>query len=219
MTAIEPDVIAPVPPELALPIGTTYKVVLSTPVGSTLPRDYEMVTPHFKDIAATLSAAAAATAWAGAFAAWLGTGVEIRCTIYRADLPFSGPPVAAATAGSVGSSLHPPVPQEIALCLSYYATSNIKRSRGRLYLPASWLLKHLSTVTVDNRPDGATRNAALTFAASVLTANEASGWQWHLHSKADSAFKRVTNVYVDDEWDTQRRRGQKPTTRSSATYP
>jgi hypothetical protein len=43
-----------------------------------------------------------------------------------------------------------------------------------------------------------------------------TNWDWVLRSPSDHAFKPITNVWVDDEWDTMRSRGTRPTTRVTA---
>jgi hypothetical protein len=101
--------------------------------------------------------------------------------------------------------------RDVALCLSFYATRNLPRQRGRLYLgPFS------QTDCGQHRPPGALITTLATMPAKFAAAGGASV-EWAVYSEADNTARPVTNWYIDDEWDTQRRRGTKPSARTTGT--
>jgi hypothetical protein len=111
-----------------------------------------------------------------------------------------------------------PMPREVALCLSFFADRNLKRHRGRIYV-GPWLQSQGA-----ERPseDLRTRLIALAQAFSdvgttgpIVHISGVDGWA--VQSIADSALRIITDAWVDDEWDTQRRRGLKSTARSTVS--
>jgi hypothetical protein len=50
-------------------------------------------------------------------------------------------------------------------------------------------------------------------AAAIASAS----WDWVVYSPTDDAYHEVANGWVDNAWDTQRRRGYKPTSRTTFT--
>lgn len=117
------------------------------------------------------------------------------------------------TAGDLGTSQ---LPREVAMCLSFHANytsgGNAARRRGRIYVG----------------PLGSTSNILDTAtggpAASIITALKDMGvWLrdsltanavWCVNSDADSTLRPVTEGWVDNAFDTQRRRGQAATART-----
>lgn len=112
------------------------------------------------------------------------------------------------------------LPAEVAVCLSYKAVqpSGVPsaRRRGRLYIgPLSngWLS---ATVTPDVRPDN-TRLVALRDAAQTILdhSRTATTWDWALWSPTDTVARPIVGGYVDNAFDTQRRRGVEATNRTA----
>lgn len=97
-------------------------------------------------------------------------------------------------------------PAEVALCLSYYAGANQPRTRGRIYLGP------FASGVMDERPPAVLRNAVLAFASDISGAGGVDAL-WQQVSKTTGARSDVTNWWVDNAWDTQRRRGAAPTGR------
>jgi hypothetical protein len=156
----------------------------------------------------------------------------------------TGPPVAVFTyqvepsqSGAQG------LPEEIALCLSYYSTSNTPRHRGRVYL-GPWTVGAM-TSAVEPRPVGGLTTTMVT-AGTRLSADGTSaqstggltpvipasavpaavdGVNWYLRSRVGTgsssspvpAWERVMKGWVDNGWDSQRRRGVAATSR--VTFP
>lgn len=102
-------------------------------------------------------------------------------------------------------------PREVACCLSFYADRNSPRTRGRIYIPATFM-----TSAPGARPSG-TVTGALQNLAQGFSSLGGVNVDWCVHSKVTGEFHKVTNTWVDDEWDTQRRRGLKATGRVSQT--
>jgi hypothetical protein len=98
-------------------------------------------------------------------------------------------------------------PREVALCLSYYSERNLPRRRGRVYLP----MAHEAGLT--NRPSATIRNRAITLGQAFADLGGLDV-DWEVWSPTDQAGMSVSNTWCDDEWDTQRRRGLRATTRS-----
>lgn len=118
-----------------------------------------------------------------------------------------------STMASVGTGSFP---HEVALCLSFTssAPSGVPRSRrrGRIYLgPLSDQSTFLSRTGGDVRPSVLARN---TLAASALRMKNDVDIDWSTFSTVDGVASNVLAGWVDDAYDTQRRRGTKPTSRT-----
>jgi len=104
-------------------------------------------------------------------------------------------------------------PHELALCLSYYADHNVQRHRGRLYLCPGLMFNSqgldtfATTVMMQKMADYAV----------VLEDIGGINVDWCVWSRMDKKAYSVTDFWVDNEWDVQRRRGLKPTGRITGT--
>ena len=101
-------------------------------------------------------------------------------------------------------------PREVALCLSFYSEVNRPRSRGRLYIgpwPSSQMVER------PNLNGAGTPGEYLATLAQGIADLGGVDIDWQIHSLRDIAFKKVTNWWIDNEWDTQRRRGLRGTER------
>jgi hypothetical protein len=173
---------------------------------SSLPRDVVTITPHYNcDDPAAL-------------ADWLKSQLNSQpyivgkpFTIKVYDAKKAPPSYPLATVTNPGTPPTSGLPREVAICLSFYGTWNRPTYRGRLYLPASWF-----TSVSQVRPTGAIVTAALNF-ADVLGKNMPSGMFWTVYSRKKGTDAQVTDAWVDDEWDTVRSRGLRPTTRQTKT--
>lgn len=107
------------------------------------------------------------------------------------------------------------LPPEVALVVSFQApkTSGVPqaRRRNRIYLP----FLTAAANSTDGRPAGAFLTAVETAAADLLAASgpTSADWQWMVYSPTDNAIDLVDNGWIDNEWDTQRRRGRIATSR------
>nr|CRY97714.1 hypothetical protein [uncultured prokaryote] len=104
-------------------------------------------------------------------------------------------------------------PTEVALVLSFEAAkesgSDQRRRRGRIYLGP------LNAAATD-RPNAGFVAVLRDAGAALLAASDlATGWSWVQYSPTNEAYNEIASGWVDNEWDTQRRRGRKATTRST----
>jgi hypothetical protein len=97
-------------------------------------------------------------------------------------------------------------PAEVALCLSYYEGVNVPRRRGRVYF-GPWAQAAMAA-----RPEADLREVLRVFGAGLAGLGGVNV-DWQLVSPTNNTRKRITHIWVDDSWDTQRRRGPKSTTR------
>jgi hypothetical protein len=183
---------------------------MAFPFDSALPKDLVTINPHFNasDPAALLAALKAN------LIAWIPVSAH-PFTLKAYDAATPPPSYPLATASQAG----PPAPsgtaREIALCLSYYSTYNRPRFRGRLYLPQTWLGGQ-----VQLRPTQTQIDTALAFKTEVLAKSLPAQANWVVWSTVEKKSQGgVSNVWVDDEWDTIRSRGLAPTARTLASVP
>lgn len=100
------------------------------------------------------------------------------------------------------------MPAEVAICASFYATLNRPRYRGRVYF-GPWTLGISDDDGTTNRakPSVVLRDSvAATMKRLVDKPNEV--FELAVYSTVDAIARKVTNGWVDDAWDVQRRRGQ-----------
>lgn len=111
-----------------------------------------------------------------------------------------------------------PCPPEVALVMSFQGAAASgtpqARRRGRVYfgpLDASF-------IDSSGRPNATLLNLLDGFGTALLAASgSAGGWEWGVYSTVDAITVAVINGWVDDEFDTQRRRGRLATIRQ--TFP
>jgi hypothetical protein len=156
----------------------------------------------------------------------------------------TGPPMSVFTGGAVSPAASEGLPEEVALCLSYWTTSNTARHRGRVYLGPLGM-NAATTGLAEVRPNPAFM-ATMSTAGSRLvepgTAAQSTGGiapvipstpvpasvdgvNWYLRSRVGSGsagapvpkWEAVTAGWVDNEWDSQRRRRIAATSR--VTFP
>lgn len=200
-------------------IPDVYRAQVRVPGKSALPHDVfvntfafrndQLVSAEMADLLVTVL-----TAFYGFFDQYLSntqalwSGTELR--VY--DLGQQPPrqpqiremPITASGSGN-------PYPGEVACCLSYYAERNLPRNRGRLYIGP--LLASSATVsTTEVVPTQAFVDALIDGGANLIGTTE--DVTWGLVSQMDQDFKVVTNLWVDNAYDTQRRRGREPTART-----
>lgn len=104
-----------------------------------------------------------------------------------------------------------PMPPEVSLCMSFQATKQSgvpqARKRNRIYLP----FIRVDQQNTDGRPTAAmVTDLALAGDALLAASDAATTWIWSIFSTIIpiNAAPPVNNGWVDNEWDTQRRRGR-----------
>lgn len=109
-----------------------------------------------------------------------------------------------------------PLPPEVAVCVSFQGVrqsgASQARRRGRIYLP----FLNTSAIGADGRPTSTTLDRIRNAADVLVTASKTGSatWNWVVRSEAGGgAVVSVSDGWVDNEWDTQRRRGRVPVVR------
>jgi hypothetical protein len=181
---------------------------------SPLPRDALVINPCFNNTGGIWTDSNW-NAFGDALAASLKTYFLNRNQVQVKIFPVEGtPPLYPLANQTAGQGLFPAgqAPREIAICLSFYADQNRPRRRGRLYVPF--------VAITDSGPGLRPTIAQRTKVGELATLLSAAGGQdidWSVYSKADGQARKVTNWWVDDEWDVVRSRGLRGTTRTSGT--
>jgi len=191
-------------------------IKLSTTVwhDSLLPRDGCQITPVVNGTGPTTDAKQIADDWMVAFKGWATKAATCQITVkaYDVSKPKPNYPLYERT-DNPGMFTVSTCPRELALCLSFFATNNVKRRRGRLYLPFHWWA---TAAAIPVRP-GTNEQNKLGELATILQALGGVDVDWSVWSKVDGAARAVTDWWVDNEWDAQRRRGLRGTSRTEGT--
>lgn len=183
----------------------TYRAMCAFPMLGGLPRDNVTISPHFNGSDPAALAAALKTNFIANNAI---ADKPFTIKIYDALKPKPNYPLATVVNGT--GSRPTTMAREMALCLSYYAQFNRKHSRGRFYIPATFLGGSLGL-----RPTAGQITAALDW-KNIFTTGLPTGHKWNTYSPTTGASEPVSHVWVDDEWDVIRSRGLKGTTRQTA---
>lgn len=114
------------------------------------------------------------------------------------------------------------LPREVAICLSYkcdpVAGTDPRKLRGRVYIGP--LSKSALTTAGGGKLGSADRVALAGFMKSLWTSWTAHGVDLVIHHRDGSGnAKPITTIWVDDDYDTQRRRQFRSTARSIVTVP
>lgn len=115
--------------------------------------------------------------------------------------------------GATGTSS---MPQEVAICLSFQAAkvSGLPqaRRRGRIYFgPLAGVAE------TSGRPTSTLINNVAAFGQALLSESNISDWTWVVYSGVNNSAADVQSGWVDNSFDTQRRRGVEWTART--TFP
>jgi hypothetical protein len=182
---------------------------------SLFPADALMMTPHFEVAEGVIFGGADAEQLAHDLAdgidTWDTTTSQVRVKVYDAQSPAPNFPL-GEWAKNVGAAPASSGVREVALCLSFYASLNRPRQRGRLFVPAS--LAQISTA--NPRPLLASRQKVADL-VPIFAGLGGANVDWVVFSRADNEARKVTNWWVDDAWDIQRSRGLLPSARLEGT--
>lgn len=129
------------------------------------------------------------------------------------------------TSGGSPASSGTPLPSEVCICLSFHSAYGADvefapgarpraRDRGRIYFGPL----NIDVISLDAngsaRPHSQMKDT-LNQAANTLRDNlDAAGVRWTTWSRRNAAVWPVTDCWTDDAFDTQRRRGERPTSKS-----
>lgn len=177
-------------------IVNTFYLVKTTP-DVIIPEDFDALAQDTADLWASISPLASN--------ADIDT-YEVR--VYNLDDAEPREPRATKTAEATGST--DSGPREVALCLSYFSERNLPRQRGRMYLGP------FNEGNMRRRPSTTLISEVSALAAGI---QELGGVDidWNVYSPTDNEFRKVTDWWIDNEWDTVRSRGLKADARLTGT--
>lgn len=155
--------------------------------------------------------------WAN-YRAGLAAWSASRLKLYDLSQPIPRAPVADVALPLSGTEAATNLPGEVALCLSFQAArvSGLPqaRRRGRIYLGP---FASVANVSSTGRPDSTMRTAILASAETFRSAMGGTATGWHVISQPKPTMpitsSPVIGGWMDDAWDTQRRRGVQALTR------
>lgn len=134
--------------------------------------------------------------------------------VYERDDPEPRAPVIERTWNFTTAPSGNPLPHEVAITMSFQGlrTSGVPqaRRRGRIYIGPL----NEGVVASTGRPSGVDLSNIATAGAALITASTAAtDWLWTVWSTVNQANVPIANGWVDNSFDTQRRRGRTATTR------
>lgn len=149
--------------------------------------------------------------------------LSARIKVYDASDPEPRVPILDVALGT--TSVTPlntqNLPGEVALAASYAAEAEsgvaAARRRGRIYLGPLNVGAGSGSGATPSRPTTQFRSDVAK--ACQALAGSPVGTLWAVWSRKNSAYYVITRGYVDDAWDTQRRRGVATTTRTGWVSP
>lgn len=145
--------------------------------------------------------------------------VASACEMFCYEVGVTGPPLhyRAWTLGAAQTG-QKQLPYEVALCLSYQGSAPglpSARQRGRIYL-GPLQENALQASGVPPSPTSTLRDAAVG-AASWLAGENDVDRSWCIWSRVSQVATPISHGWLDNEFDTQRRRQKEATTRTAWT--
>lgn len=193
---------------------TTFKIVLSTWLDTTDASDALQITPTFDTGITAGNPETLCNDLLTAWEAWLAVnvrGTQIRATAY--DVRGAKPNYPKFMVTRNADTAKPaPNNRELALCLSFFNENNRPRNRGRLYIPVCFTGQNANGAVADGQ---LTQKVA--DLVPIFTGLGGIDVDWGVWSTVDSQFRKATDWFVDNSWDTQRRRGKRATARVKGT--
>jgi hypothetical protein len=201
-------------------VATTYKFTVSMPVTDLMPRNRVSNTFHMSHVTGGLGdpdlqaiTDDIADLWRVRYGI---SSYEITAKAYDTDAVPNYP--RATSTINAGEPWICPHPHEVALCLSFAGSNRGNKSeRGRLYLMPSIAAGAAGGVDQE-RPSLIAQNWALDFYRVPNASLPDLGgvdWKFGVYSKTYKTFTQTKQAWVNDEWDTQRRRGLRENSRLS----
>lgn len=153
------------------------------------------------------------TIWRSEPSLFAGT-TTVECRLYDMEEPAPRAPKAIKTKTLATLALG--CPREVAICLSYASDLYGPNGKGRVYIGP------LTSAGV--RPSGSQSDAVIRLPQQLADVG-GTDMEWSVYSPTrhqrmssiDEGFNKVSHAWQDDEYDIQRSRGQRPTTRRTWT--
>lgn len=138
--------------------------------------------------------------------------------VYNWDNEKPRPPLFESNMALPAAASATSLPFEVALCSSYagqpQAGVSRARQRGRIYLGPFVTGAATTTANQPSRPSGSLITDAGAAMERLTEQSQTSGWPtFCVYSRVNQTLYPVTHGWVDNEWDTQRRRQTKATSR------
>lgn len=173
------------------------------------PRDAMVITPHFDDHGILSDPGNLCSDLAAAMAGKPGIRAT-KVTVKAYDAQGTPPvyPVAQASVNdlTIGQTA---VPREMCLCLSFFSERNIPSQRGRLYIPADFVV---ASGAMGKQPSSPQMTSVADF-ATIFKDLGGVDVDWSVYSRKHDKAYPVSDWWVDNEWDTMRSRGLHSTNR------
>lgn len=136
-------------------------------------------------------------------------------TYYNMDDPIPRVPVYEDTFTRVAASSASTLPNEVALVMSFQAArmagQKQARRRNRVFLGP---FNVSANTALTGRPQFNLLYTVKSAGQALLNwSNSDTAWDWVVNSPTNANYIPVDNGWVDDAWDTQRRRGLAPASR------
>lgn len=223
-------------------MANIIKAQVRFPYNTSLPRDVATNTFHFSGSASRASMATTAQGWITDFYNNLHSPGTVRISDYISQIvtrnlcetrfydladaiprsPFSQVTWTLGTGSGSSSNL----PAEVAIVASFrgipQSGTPMSRRRGRIYIgPLNLVAVASGGATQDGRPATSFRQAIAYAGKAMSDASLATGGacEWAVYSPTTALAVPVAAGFVDDAFDTQRRRGEVATTRQTWTSP
>jgi hypothetical protein len=151
-----------------------------------------------------------------ALRSYLGGQVDqpnTECRVYRlGDAPPREPTIFTLNLGGITTSS---LPSEVAVVNSFFSLRNLPRNRGRIYFGPLTTPSMTTLTNGVNFPSTALQTALVESSKRLRAAAGAQGLVWSVLSQVDAVMRPITAGWVDNAWDTQRRRGESASGRLS----
>lgn len=150
--------------------------------------------------------------------------LQIETRVYRADDPEPREALPVTLGVDISAFPAAGIPNELAVCVSFFSERNIPRQRGRVFIgplaPAA--MEAGVSGAGDRRIAAACVTEMATAATGLLTGTNGVVWatkstrpqQVPLNPLPPPIYRQVTDGWVDNAFDVQRRRGTKATART-----
>jgi hypothetical protein len=202
-------------------MAQTYKFQIAMPVTDTLPRNRMVNVIHLQHTTGGIldtDLEAMCDDIAGLWQARYANATnEVHVKAYDVDAVPNYPRAESIVNSGVAWTMNQP--REICCCLSFAgANKGNRRQRGRIYLEPG-----ISSTTLDCstlRPSPTVMNWCLQWYTEPNASLPDLGgvdWQFGVWSIAGQQFTKSAQAWVNDDWDIQRRRGLRESTRVQAT--
>jgi hypothetical protein len=139
--------------------------------------------------------------------------LEVRC--YHLGDPEPREPVITQHE-VLGTASTSALPSEVAVCLSFAGERSLPSTRGRIYVgPLAHSALQLETTSKRPRVAAHVMLQLVDAAQRIAGGTDSEPARWVVYSPTTNTSTLIRQAYVDDAFDTQRRRGEAPVNRTA----